>query len=70
MTSASSRVDARGKVTGAVRYGADRTPDGLVFAMLTESTIAKGRIVDVDTAAAEAVPGVLLGKNRLCAVTG
>ena len=64
MNTASSRVDARGKVTGAVRYGADRTPDGLAFAMLAESTIAKGRIVDVDTAAAEAVPGVLLVITR------
>jgi len=54
------RVDARDKVTGAVRYGADRTPDGMAFAMLAGATIDRGRVVEADTAAARAVPGVLL----------
>ncbi len=54
------RVDARDKVTGAVRYGADRVPDGVAYAMLVPATIGKGRVVSVDTAAAETVSGVRL----------
>jgi xanthine dehydrogenase YagR molybdenum-binding subunit len=54
------RVDAYQKVTGAVRYGADRVPDGVAYAMLVPATIGKGRVISVDTAAAEAVPGVRL----------
>jgi xanthine dehydrogenase YagR molybdenum-binding subunit len=64
VNTASARVDARGKVTGTVRYGADQTPDGLAYAALAESTIARGRVIDVDIAAAEAVPGVLLVITR------
>ena len=52
------RVDAYQKVTGAVRYAADRVPDGVAYAMLVPATIGKGRVISVDTAAAEAVPGV------------
>jgi xanthine dehydrogenase YagR molybdenum-binding subunit len=54
------RVDARDKVTGAVRYGTDRVPPGLLHAALAVATVAKGRIVRLDTEAAAAVPGVHL----------
>jgi xanthine dehydrogenase YagR molybdenum-binding subunit len=54
------RVDARDKVTGALRYAADRVPDRVAYAMLTPAIIGKGRVVSVDTAAAEAVAGVRL----------
>ena len=59
------RVDARDKVTGALRYGADRVPDQVAYAMLTPSAIGKGRVVSVDTAAAEAVAGVRLIITRI-----
>jgi xanthine dehydrogenase YagR molybdenum-binding subunit len=65
MSTLTPRVDAHDKVTGAVRYGADRTPDGLAFAMLADAVIDHGRVVEVDIAAAEAVPGVLLVLTRL-----
>ena len=51
------RVDARDKVTGAVRYGTDRLPEGLTYAAMAVATVGKGHILEIDTAAAEAVPG-------------
>jgi xanthine dehydrogenase YagR molybdenum-binding subunit len=59
------RVDARDKVTGAVRYGTDRLPEGLTYAAMAVATIGKGHILEIDTAAAEAVPGVLLVLTRI-----
>ncbi|MGP4053071.1 xanthine dehydrogenase family protein molybdopterin-binding subunit [Streptomyces sp. 2A115] len=58
------RVDAHEKVTGTARYGADRVPDDLAYAMFALATIGKGRTVAIDTAAAEAVPGVRLVLTR------
>ncbi|MFI5588783.1 xanthine dehydrogenase family protein molybdopterin-binding subunit [Amycolatopsis sp. NPDC051758] len=54
------RVDALEKVTGRARYAADRVPDGIAYAAYATARIGKGRIIRVDTAAAEAVPGVRL----------
>ncbi|MEA2592267.1 MAG: xanthine dehydrogenase YagR molybdenum-binding subunit, partial [Actinomycetota bacterium] len=59
------RVDARGKVTGAVRYGTDRIPEGLAYAAMAVATIGKGRILEIDTVAAEAVIGVHLVLTRI-----
>jgi xanthine dehydrogenase YagR molybdenum-binding subunit len=59
------RVDARAKVTGAARFGADRTSDRMAYAAMAVATIGKGRIVEIDTAAAEAVPGVQLVLTRI-----
>lgn len=57
------RVEGRDKVTGAARYAADTFIDGLVHAVLVQSTIAKGRITAASMAAAASraaeVPGVL-----------
>ena len=57
---ATSRVDARLKVTGGARYGSDidggRQP---AHGYLRTSAIARGRIVRIDEAAARRVPGVL-----------
>jgi xanthine dehydrogenase YagR molybdenum-binding subunit len=53
------RVDGRLKLTGAARYTADHLLPGLAHAVLVTSTIAKGRIVEMDTRAARRVPGVL-----------
>ncbi|NEE03566.1 xanthine dehydrogenase family protein molybdopterin-binding subunit [Phytoactinopolyspora halotolerans] len=57
------RVDGRLKVTGKARYAADHGPaegvDGIVHAVLVESSIGRGRITGIDTRAAENLPGVL-----------
>ena len=53
------RVDGRLKVTGAARYAAETQLANMAQAVLVLSTIAKGTIVAMDTAAAEKVPGVL-----------
>jgi xanthine dehydrogenase YagR molybdenum-binding subunit len=54
-----SRIDGRAKVTGEAKYAADVNSDGLVFAAVVTSTIAKGRITRIDTSAAKRVEGVI-----------
>jgi xanthine dehydrogenase YagR molybdenum-binding subunit len=46
-------------VTGAARYAADHLVDGVVHAVLVDSTIGRGRITGIDAGAATAHPGVL-----------
>jgi xanthine dehydrogenase YagR molybdenum-binding subunit len=53
------RVDGPLKVTGTAAYPADFGYPELAHAVLVRSTVAAGRIRDVDTAAAESAPGVL-----------
>ena len=53
------RVDGRLKVTGAARFTAEHRPDGLVHGVVIGSAIARGRVVSVDAAKAEALPGVV-----------
>lgn len=65
MTTPLHRVDAWDKVTGKVRFGADRVPPGLAHAALTPAEIGRGRVLEIDVTAAEAVPGVLLVLTRL-----
>ena len=54
-----SRTDGRLKVTGRARYTADVPLVGAAHAAIAHSTIANGRMVSIDTAAAEKAPGVL-----------
>ncbi len=54
------RIDGALKVRGRARFAAEFPLEGMVHAALAYSTIAKGRIVALDTAAAEAAPGVVL----------
>ena len=54
-----SRIDGRLKVTGSARYTADIPLETIVHAAIVYSTIANGRTVSIDTAAAENAPGVL-----------
>ena len=54
-----SRVDGRLKVTGGARYTADIPFGDIAHAAIAYSTIANGRTVSIDTAAAEKAPGVL-----------
>jgi len=58
------RQDAREKVTGAARYGADRVPANLLHASFATANIARGRVIAIDVSRAEAVPGVLLVFTR------
>lgn len=55
-----SRLDGPLKVAGAARFAAEFPMERLVYAALAYSTIAKGRIRDLNTRAAEAAPGVVL----------
>jgi xanthine dehydrogenase YagR molybdenum-binding subunit len=55
-----SRVDGRLKVTGGARYTADIPLEAITHAAIVYSTIANGRTVSIDTAAAEKAPGVLV----------
>src|SRR5947207_9307069 len=52
------RVDGPGKVSGRAQYTADFHFHGMLYAVPVEATIANGRVVKLDTAAAEKMPGV------------
>ncbi|MDI5972577.1 xanthine dehydrogenase family protein molybdopterin-binding subunit [Streptomyces sp. SL13] len=56
---ARTRLEGRDKVTGAARYAADVPFDGLAHGWLVLSTVARGRITSMDTAAVLGMPGVL-----------
>ncbi|HTQ81152.1 MAG TPA: xanthine dehydrogenase family protein molybdopterin-binding subunit [Thermoanaerobaculia bacterium] len=53
------RVDGRRKITGTATYAAERKHGRMAYAFLVQSTIAKGRIAAIDSAAARKAPGVL-----------
>lgn len=55
-----SRLDGPLKVTGAAPFAAEFAMDGVVYAAMVYSTIPKGRIAEIDIAAAEAAPGVVI----------
>ncbi|HEY2655971.1 MAG TPA: xanthine dehydrogenase family protein molybdopterin-binding subunit, partial [Solirubrobacteraceae bacterium] len=55
-----SRLDGPLKVQGAARFAAEYVMDGMVYAALRYSTVARGRITTLETAAAEAADGVVL----------
>jgi xanthine dehydrogenase YagR molybdenum-binding subunit len=55
-----ARADGRLKVTGGARYTADIPGSAFVHAAIVYSTIANGRVVSIDTTAAENAPGVLV----------
>jgi len=52
------RPDGIDKVTGRARFGADMTAPGMLWGMVLRSPHAHARIRSIDTAAAEAMPGV------------
>jgi xanthine dehydrogenase YagR molybdenum-binding subunit len=54
-----TRRDGPLKVTGQARFAADNHPPGMLFAVLAVSSIARGRVVGMDVAAAKAHPGVV-----------
>ena len=54
-----TRRDGVAKVTGTATFAADNHPDGLLYAVYAPATIARGRVVALDVAAAKAHPGVV-----------
>jgi xanthine dehydrogenase YagR molybdenum-binding subunit len=52
------RVDGPAKVTGTAKYTSDFHFPGLLYAVPVEATIANGEVVELDTAAAQAMRGV------------
>src|SRR5216684_3627654 len=52
------RVDGPKKVSGAAQYASDYHFPGMLYAVPVEATIANGRVIKLDTAAAEKMPGV------------
>ncbi|KXU82493.1 dehydrogenase [Paraburkholderia monticola] len=55
-----SRIDGPLKVSGQASFAAEFPMDGMTYAALKYSSIPRGRIVSMDTAAAETAPGVVL----------
>ncbi len=55
-----SRLDGPLKVQGHAKFAAEFPLDGMVYAALAFSTIAKGRLATIETNAAESAPGVVL----------
>lgn len=56
---AANRIDGVLKVTGAASYATDFPVKNAAVGFLVKSTIAAGKIVEIDTSAAEKSPGVL-----------
>jgi xanthine dehydrogenase YagR molybdenum-binding subunit len=55
-----SRIDGPLKVQGKARFAAEFPYENIAYAALAFSRIARGRITELDLAAAEAAPGVIL----------
>lgn len=55
-----SRVDGPRKVRGAATFAAEFRYEGMLYGALAFSTVPRGRITNLDTAAAEALSGVAL----------
>ena len=55
-----SRLDGPLKVQGKAPFAAEFPLDGMVYAAVMFSTIAKGRIASIETGTAESAPGVML----------
>jgi xanthine dehydrogenase YagR molybdenum-binding subunit len=53
------RQDGRAKVLGKAKYAAEFQMDGLVHAVLVQSTIAAGTITGIEVSRARGMPGVL-----------
>jgi xanthine dehydrogenase YagR molybdenum-binding subunit len=53
------RIDGHAKVTGAARYAADAPVGDLLYAVIVQSTVAAGRITEIDETATRAVAGVV-----------
>ncbi len=54
-----SRVDGPAKVTGEAKYAAEFNVPNLAYGVIVSSGVARGTIKSINTAAIEAIPGVL-----------
>ena len=52
------RIDGIDKVTGSARYAPDIKLENMLYARLLRSPHAHARVMDIDTAAAQRLPGV------------
>jgi len=52
------RIDGPRKVTGVAKYASDFQFPGMLYAVPVEATIANGKLLTLDTAPAEKMPGV------------
>ena len=52
------RIDAPSKVSGALKYAGDMVAPGMLHMQVLRSPLPHARIVELDTAEAEAMPGV------------
>src|ERR1700745_4054795 len=52
------RIDGPRKVTGLAKYASDFKFPGMLYAVPVEATIANGKLLTLDTAAAEKMPGI------------
>src|SRR5437879_12600789 len=59
------RVDGRLKVTGGARYAYEMQQENTLYGFVVDASIGKGRIVSIDTRAAEKAPGVALVLTHL-----
>jgi len=55
---ATERYDGPAKAMGTGKYTADVNLPGMLYARMVDATIPHGRIVSIDTTAAEKLPGV------------
>jgi isoquinoline 1-oxidoreductase beta subunit len=53
-----ARIDTPGKVDGTAEFGIDVTLPGMLCAALAQSPVLGGKVLSVDSAAAQAMPGV------------
>ena len=56
---AKKRVTGKLKTTGGARYAAEFPVENVTYGVITTSTVAKGRITNIDTKEAQAIPGVI-----------
>jgi xanthine dehydrogenase YagR molybdenum-binding subunit len=54
-----TRIDGRLKVTGTATYAAEFQRPKLAYGALIQSTIANGRVVNIDLSAAKSAPGIV-----------
>lgn len=54
-----NRIDGLLKVTGTATYATDYKLNNIAHAVIFKSTIAAGKVTDIDTTAADKVPGIL-----------
>ncbi len=54
-----SRLEGHAKVTGSAKYAGEYNVPGLLYGYVVNSSITKGKIININTEAAKALPGVV-----------